>query len=315
MYNKFIHIEAFSESFPNLDTELIQLSKGAFNSESITLANDDFIVDRRKSEAAHTHSSIVQNGTMNFVFPNNIWSNNIILNNLTLSQKQQVIAFSNEEMFSTLPCDFNITTLTIYLDTLQEYVDFNLDNFCPSNFRSLEVNLSRKFHFLSTIESTFQELHFNSALMSDIVKKDMKNTIYIEAANYLTSELFKTEPQSKLNIEIQNRQKKNIYDAAASIPLSKLNVEELARQSMLSKRTLTTRCRQFYNLTPNQFIVAIRLNRAYKFLSNKSDEKRFVTKVMNQCGVTNVSRFNNSYLEFFGELPLETLKRSNHRKR
>lgn len=75
-------------------------------------------------------------------------------------------------------------------------------------------------------------------------------------------------------------------------------------------RTLYNGFQRFRGIGPMQWLRIQRLERSRSELADPTDDALTVTEVANRYGASNFGRFARAYLEHFGELPSETLRRA-----
>lgn len=89
--------------------------------------------------------------------------------------------------------------------------------------------------------------------------------------------------------------------------LGTITVEDLARLSNVSLRTLYHRFKKIKGVTPQAYIKARRLQNIQHHIHASGG--RSVTEVAMEYGFTHLGRFSSEYKSLFGELPSETLRR------
>jgi AraC-like DNA-binding protein len=88
----------------------------------------------------------------------------------------------------------------------------------------------------------------------------------------------------------------------------RITIEELARVSNVSARSLFSAFKAGRGYSPMDFVKRVRLRRAQQKLS-RPDPKTSVTGTAYECGFGNPGHFAMNYRELFGESPSATLKR------
>ena len=88
-----------------------------------------------------------------------------------------------------------------------------------------------------------------------------------------------------------------------------LSVPDIAECLGVSVRTLQTALRAETGATPSELLRSIRLDRAREMLLEADPREQTVTAVAELCGFTHQGRFSALYLQTFGELPSESLRR------
>lgn len=85
-------------------------------------------------------------------------------------------------------------------------------------------------------------------------------------------------------------------------------VADLADISSVSRRRLELMCRQYLDVSPRQWVSALRLNEVRKRLLEAKPKQTEVGEVAQQCGFTHMGRFAQAYRHMFDEYPSETLR-------
>jgi AraC-like DNA-binding protein len=89
-----------------------------------------------------------------------------------------------------------------------------------------------------------------------------------------------------------------------------IRLEDIVAAVGVPTRTLYNGFQRFRGIGPMQWLRIQRLERARLDLADPSNSALTVTDVANRYGASNFGRFARAYLELFGELPSETLRRS-----
>jgi AraC-like DNA-binding protein len=92
-----------------------------------------------------------------------------------------------------------------------------------------------------------------------------------------------------------------------------LSIRQLANEMGISERTLRNGFAKYYGMSPTRYIQLQRLHRARKQLKYYGREGSTVSKIAGQLGMWDFGRFAARYKALFGELPSETLVRSENR--
>ncbi|MFJ4170836.1 AraC family transcriptional regulator [Paenarthrobacter sp. NPDC089714] len=88
-----------------------------------------------------------------------------------------------------------------------------------------------------------------------------------------------------------------------------LTVPDIAECLGVSVRTLQTALRAETGASPSELLRSIRLDRARDMLLESDPREQTVTAIAELCGFTHQGRFSALYLQTFGELPSESLRR------
>ena len=87
-----------------------------------------------------------------------------------------------------------------------------------------------------------------------------------------------------------------------------LNIEEIGKKFNLSGRSLRNYFKEELNISPKQYIIALRLTKIRGELQVLKMEIGMVEKTARKFGFHHMGQFSKAYKDFFGELPSQTLK-------
>jgi AraC-like DNA-binding protein len=87
-----------------------------------------------------------------------------------------------------------------------------------------------------------------------------------------------------------------------------ITIEELARITTTSARSLFHQFKRSRGLSPMSFVKEVRLQRAREMLQ-RQDRRHSVTETALACGFMNLGHFARDYFKRFGERPSDTIKR------
>lgn len=88
-----------------------------------------------------------------------------------------------------------------------------------------------------------------------------------------------------------------------------LRIEELTRYTGSSLRTLQRSFASYFDVTPTQYLKALRFHKARLKLYSAEPEGESVTQIAMDCGLQHLGRFSVEYRQYFGESPRQTLGR------
>jgi AraC-like DNA-binding protein len=88
-----------------------------------------------------------------------------------------------------------------------------------------------------------------------------------------------------------------------------LAVADIAENLGVSVRTLQLSLRSETGATPSELLRSVRLDRAREMLVEAEPGGQTITSIAELCGFSHQGRFSALYLDTFGELPSETLRR------
>ncbi|NOR56586.1 MAG: helix-turn-helix domain-containing protein [Sulfurovum sp.] len=86
-----------------------------------------------------------------------------------------------------------------------------------------------------------------------------------------------------------------------------LNIEEIAKKFQLSGRSLRNYFQEELNISPKQYLIALRLTKIRDELQVLEKETGVVEKTARRFGFQHMGQFSKSYKTYFGELPSQTV--------
>ena len=305
----FESIENYQDSFKFLNADLIQLEKGAFQGQLERKQLNSCAFIQRKSKAEHIHRSTLHHNCISLVFPNNEQSYNIQVNGEHLTCKNQIIDSSGEAINAIMPADFDVQAIVLEKSTIEQSLKRELNTL--DIMRKVEVNQYERLIIASKIRYANAQLDKKSFLQNTIAQLDLEASIYQLAARYISESLLQ---ENTLKPCFKAREKRRVIELLYSLPSHQLNVEELAREAYISVRKLHYLCKHTWGRTPNQMLTNARFRRVnHKLAKSSFSDRPFISKLLKNFGITNISRFNQYYLTLFGETPAETLKNNKTR--
>jgi AraC family ethanolamine operon transcriptional activator len=123
-----------------------------------------------------------------------------------------------------------------------------------------------------------------------------------EATNIQSSEKLTDSVVSRVALRAQTFIEDNLDDI--------IRTEELCTHAGASLRTLQRCFSAHFQVSPTHYIKARRLNAVRRILAESLRQEQTVTNIAMASGFYHLGRFSADYLDFFGEHPSDTLKRS-----
>jgi len=90
---------------------------------------------------------------------------------------------------------------------------------------------------------------------------------------------------------------------------SPITIKQICDASHIQERSLERMFREYFDITPNNYLRLYRLQQA-KINIKKSKGSARVSYIASNCGFTHLGRFSNYYEKFFNELPKDTTRKS-----
>jgi AraC family ethanolamine operon transcriptional activator len=280
----------FHEAVKAWNIDFIQLGSGQFKADLIQVIYPDIHLASAHFNSAVKQEGVSPEGFWTFAFVNDKklhWRNYLV-------QPQSIIIYSSKSKINAVSSPgFDVRIISISEKYLLKYCnDCGLD--LSSKFESLLIvkpEPKKWLEFYTTIKDitenpTIKEpLHLVKPLVSLVTKS--------------TPDLNEISPESRLNLltSAETYIHNNIT--------SSLNVTSIAKECLVSERTLLYAFKQRFGIGPKAFIKIIKLNEVHKKLS-ENREGMSISQTAKSYGFWHMSQFHQDYKSFFGNLPSET---------
>lgn len=136
-------------------------------------------------------------------------------------------------------------------------------------------------------------------IWEDMEKSFIRSLILSHGSNYKDEINYSLEQKPDFLLVIDNYIKEKY-----AYPIS---IEDLENISGVSKYKIYDAFKQFFGLTPMNYVKNVRLDEARKRLE-KIKPGESIALIAFDCGITQLGRFSKEYKERFGELPSYTIK-------
>ncbi|MCA4131707.1 AraC family transcriptional regulator [Arthrobacter sp. M4] len=111
------------------------------------------------------------------------------------------------------------------------------------------------------------------------------------------------------NPDSESRLIRRFLDVLERHATEELAVPDIAENLGVSVRTLQTALRSELGATPSELLKRVRLDRAREMLLAAEPGQETIVSIAERCGFSHQGRFSALYLDTFGELPSESLRR------
>lgn len=101
----------------------------------------------------------------------------------------------------------------------------------------------------------------------------------------------------------------NIRDQVYKHMDAKINIDSLAKQHQVSKKTLHNGFKSLFGFTPNHFLRQLKLNLVHNELKKSNPKESTVLRIAQKWGFMHMGNFSKCYSRLFGEIPSQTLKK------
>lgn len=93
---------------------------------------------------------------------------------------------------------------------------------------------------------------------------------------------------------------------------AKFDIDHLANEHKISKKTLHNGFKSLFGFSPGHFLRQMKLNLVHNELKKSNPDQTTVSRVAQKWGFTHMGHFSDYYAELFGEVPSLTLRRDYH---
>ena len=298
----------YKEIVHSWDMDFIQLDKGTFYSEIKQMILPEVHV-------AHTHFNchLDQRGHS----PEGMWSFVIMAKNssmynfnqvLTQSTSTMVIFSPGSEIHSVDIPGFSVYVLSIKEEHLHKLTqELGLDAIKEKLAQIDRVELDP--YQADALRIQLKDILDDAAsLEHKVITQEGKNLLI----NFVPMKFLKAIGKQMGCAEDKIMKEKHFFYLEARSYMhthlhEPLNIDEIAKKFKLSGRSLRSYFQEQLNVSPKQYLIALRLTKIRDELQVSIGGKGSVEKTARRFGFNHMGQFANSYKNFFNELPSETL--------
>ena len=148
-----------------------------------------------------------------------------------------------------------------------------------------------------------------SYLMQDHTLLQIENhyeSIESKILEHVFSSVYVEESQ-KLRQKFQIKKARDLLHESIATPMS---ISELTKELSISERLLHHAFKLNYGMTPQKYLLALRMHHVKQVLLLSDPETTSISSVIEKYNFFHHSTFSQAYKQMFGELPSQTLQRS-----
>lgn len=294
-------IEEYDECLRNLNASAIQLSKGEFQGESTILCMGDAVIATMKAKVKHMITCQLDS-YIAFTFPiDNIpfYSDQRWMNR----ESNFYMSPGNNEFTAIYQENFKHLVTTISHSSLELYLGKEKSAELIASISKYSVNFNSDGALLRFILNLFQYLswqckHNNE---SDLSPDSYLRLLILQIYEYICNPMATSFASNSNYSKIISRTIEYITSSNKEI-----NLDQLSSQIYSSKRSIQYSFSKVLNMSPLQFITAIKLNRIRLELKLADPLQTNINDIIKKYKISNLSRFKHDYLDFYDETPDET---------
>jgi len=294
----FNDFDFFKKAVNDWDLDFNIISKGDFNAGFHIFSSEDFLLSRETLQGTIEHRGFSPIGYRTIVIPIN-YGNELTWYQKRLPGKELLIFPKNPVIDVTTYNGLDIFLLSIKEDILFKTISELDYNNCKNAFDGevKEIPVSHEFteDFFS-ISDKFMHTKYtdNTEQLSQIKKIALLLLDYIENNTHNTIET----PNDKQHLSI-NKAVEIIHDEDGELA----PVQELCKLVGVSEKTLYNAFKKRFNVSPNEYIKAIRLNKVKKELF--TNEGSNISTLAGKYHFWHMGQFAKDFKNHFGLLPSE----------
>lgn len=308
--NQFEDFDALAEAIRAWDLDFRQLDRGQSPATLSQLIGSDIVISHACfSRHYHQQGSTPTNMRTFAVLEENVTSVNWFGREFDSSS---IACFpTNGELEAVSKPDFEVYTLSLseeLLDKAAETLELpKIDTILCNQDKLTRCN-PYTVHSIRLVLRKIQ--HESQRHLYQINRETFRNALEIELPQLILKAL--AESQDIIQTKPAQWKKRQALDKANeylnAFSNDPLTVQKLCEYTQVSNRTLEHAFKDYFGITPKNYLKAVRLNGARKDLLNEVSRNRSITDIANHWGFWHMGQFAADYNKQFGELPSITIK-------
>jgi len=299
----FNDFENFKEVIDDWDLDFNILSRDDFGAYFHMFTSATFTISREKLQGTVEHRGLSPEGFRTIVIPIN-FENEFVWYNKKVSSNDLLI-FPKNNIIDVV----TYSGLDIYLISIEEKALFSaIENFrypnCERIFNGDRAELYLSHHFTSQFHYLANKLVDNAHVKTGSDDAIVNRIIYF-LLNYIEhSNQDKRFSSAKHKIIALKKAVELINDEQEQLP----SIQTLCKETGVSERTLYNAFASKYQVSPSEYIKAVRLNRVKNDLFTQPEKG--ISFLAGKQHFWHMGQFAQDFKKQFGMLPSEFLKRN-----
>jgi AraC family ethanolamine operon transcriptional activator len=296
-------IDEYCDCLRKFDLRIKQLSRGLFRGHSTLITLQGITLIRRCAGARYASSGWLP-GEAVFVFP--VRGGEFYANGRFYGRCTQAATPGNKELHVIFPEEFDQLLVTVPFPILEQYLtEEEVDTFLKilARMESSQIDEVRKSRATRHLLDLFQRIEASPHYLCGPELEECCMNVIAILYEYLTCH------QRCGNRKVANHEKilQRALHLVESNPTHFFNLDEIAKESFASKRSVQYAFTSLIGLSPMRYIKISRINDIRKELRTQGKTSNF-TSIIAKYAFSNVGRMSREYTEFFGERPRDTLR-------
>jgi len=218
-----------------------------------------------------------------------------------ITQNDLLIFSSSNEFHSASHSDFEVFTISIHLDYIEQLIDnFGLKEI-PNKQEVVRMDEPLAYELRNLATTVIQSSGGEAA---QALAHNLAEKLIITAAESHSTKI--------INLRKRDLAVNKVVEFVRNTPSPTSNLAQLCRIANVSERTLQYAFKERYGIAPNTFVKRWNLNTVRLLLAHPDDTT--VNKICMTFNISHQSQFATDYKKLFAELPSETLNNKLSRK-
>ena len=305
----FSNFDVFSSAIRGYDTEVNQIGRGAFSAYIQQIQFGAISISRFTGRLRVEANGMPPAGMRTFGIPTKncqpfIWRDKQTSGDtIQIYKPDTELAMITNPVFEAIDISLtednfnNLNNIWGFPNLVKLIQNREMVKCEPAKMQQLRELL---IYICSSIDKEPDRLRHDTTLQNQVSYQ----TPYLLAKALMSS----TSHRKKVTTEKRNDTIKTATDYIHSSTDIVTSIQQLCSDTGINKRTLERAFLDKYGVTPKSYLQSLRLNKAYKILSQSDPETTKVTDIALGLGYWHMSQFATDYRRQFGELPSATLK-------
>lgn len=306
---QFNDFDEFSESIHGWGVDFHQLESGRSQTELIQFGSPRLMVARFQMDKPFCQKGSTPPGmlSLGLIEPG---AGKVLTTEGTLTDNEMWCFSADREFACTSQSDFRAYGLSIQESFLDEVMDLCELSNAQSPVGSNQVVRSRQRIDLDLLRNHLIMISHNirngeAALNSQQQTHELELDLTRQVLQVLSG------PQEAIKPSMTSRRQlvlKRTLEYLDANPHTPVTVYELAQAVGSGIRTLEYVFKDYFGVSPKTYLVSRRLIGAHRELNRSEAKSERISDIANRWGFWHLGRFSDTYKQFFGELPSETLR-------
>ena len=295
----FKHIEHFLDRVQHWDLDFKLLGIGGFEGSVKQLASQNVLLAYARFHRGLDQTGATPPGFRTYVILGHTCSG-FRWRGHQITQNDLLIFPDSNELHSASHMDFEVFTVSIHLD----YIEQLSDDFGLST-------IPNKLEVLHMDAHTADELRSLAAIIVQSSGGEAAQVLAYKLTEKIVIAAAETRPEKMTTLRKRDMAVDKVVEFVRSTPNPTSELAQLCRIANVSERTLQYAFKERYGIAPYTFVKRWNLNTARRQILLDSPGDTTINKICMDLNFMHQGQFAADYRKLFAELPSETLNRLN----